>query len=136
MGLPEICDGLATRFATISGLRAHAEPPPVVNPPAIIIGDPMSGSYDMALGNGGVAHRMSAILLVTQAGGKVRALEAVKGYIAATGAQSIRAALQADVTLGGAADSSRVVGYHDIGVIEYAGTPFMGVILDIEAWES
>ena len=136
MGLAEICDGLAVRFATISGLRAHAEPPSVVNPPAIIIGDPMSGEYDMAMGNGGVAHRMTAILLVTKAGGTVRALEAVKAYIAASGASSIRAALQGDLTLGGAADTCRLVGYHDIGVIEYAGSEFMGCMFDVAVWES
>lgn len=136
MGLDEICVGFAARFATIQGLRAHAEPPPVVNPPAIVIGDPMNGTYDMAMANGGVVHRMTAILLLTQAGGKVRAVEAVKAYIAKSGNLSIRAAVQGDVTLGGSASTARVVGYRDVGIIEYAGTAYMGCIFDLEAWEA
>jgi DNA-binding NtrC family response regulator len=62
------------------------------------------------------------------------AQDAVDQYLNSTGALSIKAAVEADVTLGGAAYTSRVTGWSDYGTIVIGGTEYMGARLSVEAW--
>jgi hypothetical protein len=56
----------------------------------------------------------------------------IDDLVSPDGALSVRAALDADPTLGGVAHSSRVVEARDFGVYEVAGVGYIGGELEIE----
>lgn len=120
-----IADGLQARLATISGLRAYSEWPDQLNVPAGIVlpGEPFledatfDGNYDATY---------DLLLLVNKASGDVRGTRALYAYMASTGTLSVRAALDGDTTLGGAAHDlihMQVFGY---GEYTHGTVPYLG----------
>ena len=57
-------------------------------------------------------------------------------YLATTGALSVRAAVEGDVTLGGAADTLAVLGFRDYGGLSLGGggPEYLGVRFDVAVW--
>lgn len=62
------------------------------------------------------------------------AYDAVDAYLAPTGALSVKAAVEADVTLGGTAHTSRVTGFSDYGTMVISGIEYLGARMTVEAW--
>ena len=59
--------------------------------------------------------------------------DSLDSYLAASGANSIKAAIEGDTTLGGAAMSVRVVSATEYGEYEVTqGTSFLGVTFNVE----
>lgn len=91
--------GLKDRLATISGLRTFAFQPDYANPP---YGFPRIDeiSYHGAMGGGDVVY--DGIIQIVVGGVSDRLTQnLLDGYASYSGATSIRAALEADKTLGG-----------------------------------
>lgn len=119
-----IRDGLKTRLATIIGLRAHDTAPGQVQPPAAIV-TPGTIQFDSTMARGADDFTFVITLLVSAAVDRT-AQDALDAYLAGSGAKSVKAAVEADVSLGGAAHFARVVGVNQYGLIEYGGVQYLG----------
>lgn len=125
--LVAVRDGLATRLAAISGLRVYDTVPDSVAVPAAVVtiapGDFLD--YDVTLSDGADNLHFSVLLLVSKASERA-GQDQLDGYLAPTGASSVKAALEGDNTLGGvsqwvAVSSARNYGYRTVGDTEYLG---------------
>ena len=136
MTIKTLRTGLAARVATISGMGAYDTIPATAQAPCVLV-QLLSADYDQAMADGGMMVRFDLVLLACQVGTAYDvAQDAVDQYLNSTGALSIKAAVEADVTLGGAAYTSRVTGWSDYGTIVIGGTEYMGARLSVEAWPS
>ena len=133
--LRDIRMGLRTQLETVSDLRAYDVWPPTINPPAAMV-RPLGGTFHEDL-NGSVLYQFEIVLLL-QLGMQIPAQEQLDAYIATDGALSILYALESDPSLGGAADSTSVTGWRDVGTMRVGadengnGPEYMGVRFDVE----
>jgi hypothetical protein len=98
--------GLATNLATISGLRSSATVPDAPNPPIAVV-LPQGISFDSSFARGVDEYTFLVLVIV----GRVdeRSAQAkLDGYCDPTGSASVKTAIEADKTLGGASYSLRV----------------------------
>tara|TARA_R110000823_G_scaffold256557_4_gene378439 strand:- start:1062 stop:1469 length:408 start_codon:yes stop_codon:yes gene_type:complete len=95
----QIAAGLTARLATISGLRTFTSQPEQIQPP---VGYPVLNSIEFhrAFRGGDVVSNWSLVVIVGRWTDS-RAHLALDGYLSYSGASSIRAAVEADPTLGG-----------------------------------
>jgi hypothetical protein len=129
--IAEVRTGLAARLATITGLRVYPVWPDSLNTPAAIV-RPTSHDFGDDFSDDATIH-IEIILLAAAIGPGIAAAEATLDlYLAATGSQSIKQAIEGDVTLGDKVDSTRVIGWRDYGPIEESGLLFLGCRVDIE----
>lgn len=97
---------LATRLATISGLRVADHLPEQVMPPMAVI-QLQSVNYHRAM-NGGLSEWAFVVSLVAGRMGDRSAQLSLDGWMAWSGSSSVRAAVEADRTLGGACNTLKV----------------------------
>jgi hypothetical protein len=126
--LPQLMDALAARLDSI-GLRASAESPGSINPPAAIVGVPPIPEYRAAFGRGTVYLRGWPITVLTSAKVDRIGQRALATYASWTGDKSVPLALEADPTLGGLIDdlavvSFRPLGLEEVGIIQHFGGVF------------
>ncbi len=127
MSITNIRNGLATRLATISGLRNAATMPDQPNPPVAII-IPQRVSYDTAFADGVNTYTFTVQVIVGRVSERI-SQSLLDGFASATGASSIKAAIEGNKTLGGNAFDVRVTemtAYQSIvvGEITYMGAEF------------
>lgn len=131
----QIRSGLAARLNTISGVRASASWPDTLNLPAAIV-KPTSGQYHQAMGSPGYSQITFEIVFLaasTQLGLK-RGQEALDPYLDASGSQSLKAALEGDLTLGGFAQTLIVTGWSNYGSFAVGEIEYIGAQLTVEVW--
>jgi hypothetical protein len=104
--LSNLRSGLATRLATISGLRTSATIPDQPMPPQAIV-YPERVSYDTALGRGSDEYTFVVMVIVGRVAERT-AQTSLDGYCNPSGNLSIKAAIEGDPTLGGNALDCRV----------------------------
>ena len=130
--MSDIRTALATKIGNITGLRTAATVPDQVNPPiAVII--PERVTYDEAYARGLVVYTFIVQLVV----GKVSERTAqtkLDGFVNPTGSTSIKAAIEADKSLGGVVFDSRVTEMTtytvvQIGDIAYLSCEFRVTVL-------
>ena len=126
-----IRDGLKTRLATIAGLYTHDTIPDDIYPPAAIVGAPTRIAYDMAF-RSPVSRITIPVRVIAGRATERESQDKLDGYISADGASSVRAAIDGDPTLGGAAHSTRVVEARGYGAYEVGAVQYLGVELEIE----
>lgn len=122
--------GLAARLATITGLEAHAVFQGQVTAPAAVV-DVELINFDAS------GARMSddflfVVTLMVGAQVTPQAQANLDAYLAGSGAASVKAAIEGDCTLGGAAQLTRVVGVRKYGLLEYAGVDYCGAEFVVE----
>lgn len=132
--LKDIRDGLETRLATIAGLRAHDTIPDQINVPCAIVGAPETIQYDHTMGRGTDRYTIPVRVYAGRASERA-GQDKIDGYLAGSGANSIKAAIEADRTLGGVAHSTRVTEARGYGTYPIAGVEYLGVefVVDIIA---
>lgn len=133
MSILDICDGIQTRLATISGLSAYSELPDTVTTPGAWV-DLQSEDWHQTLGgSGGLATaRIDVVLMLSRAPGLRQALRTAQEYLAKSGAKSIRAAIEADPTLGGHASSLQVTGWSDLGEMDANDEQLLSARIHVE----
>lgn len=107
MDVNAVMDGLGVRLATISGLRVLDYPAENVPVPCAVVSFPGRVEYDSTMARGADEATFEVHVLV----GRVEARTArdkLAAYMAGSGSSSVKAAIEGDVTLAGAADSLRV----------------------------
>ena len=122
MSIDTIRDGLATNLATISGLRTAADLPDNPSPPIAVV-QLNSIQYDQAMQGGLVVYNFTITVIV----GRVseRSAQNKLNAYASTGSGGIKAALQSDKTLGGAAYDVRLSEMTNVGAINLGEQQYM-----------
>ncbi len=129
--LQTILGGLAARLRTIAGLRAFDYMPEVIAPPTAIVQLPEGINYDLTFGRGADTYDLRVLLLVAK--GTDRAASAnLAGYLNAAGPTSVKAAVEADDTLGGLVDVANVKRARGVGSYTVAGVEYLGATFDVE----
>ncbi len=121
----EIKQGIATALATIPGLRSYAVQPDNLNPP---FAWPMldTVTYNGAMRGGLITHIYTVTVVVGRAAERT-AQNALDGYVSYDSATSIRAALEADRTLGGVVQNLLVESANNISTTEGNDTTYLMV---------
>lgn len=107
--------GLATRLATISGLRTATEQPDTITPPIAIV-NVANVSFDKTFGRGLDEFNFVVTVIVGRVGER-SAQRLLDSYVSSTGASSVKLAIELDRTLGGKCDSLRVTDMRNYGSI-------------------
>ena len=130
--LTSIRDGLKANLETISGLTAYEYVPDWIEPPIALVAPINSLNYDSTMARGADTYEIPVIVYISRVDAQL-SQDTVDGYLASTGATSVKAAIESDPTLGGAAMSVRVISATDYGEYEVTqGTSFLGVTFNIE----
>ena len=134
MSLTTVRAGLATRLQTISGLNVYKTVPTTPQVPAVII-RPTEHDYDLSMANGQDVQRYDVTLLASTGGSPWDvSQDLVDTYLSRTGSTSIKAAIEGDGTLGGAAYATRVLSWRDYGTLSFGTSEFFGVRFTVEVW--
>ena len=130
--LTSIRDGLKANLETISGLTAYEYVPDWIEPPIALVAPINSLNYDSTMARGADTYEIPVIVYISRVDAQL-SQDAVDGYLASSGATSVKAAIESDPTLGGTAMSVRVVNATDYGEYEVTqGTSFLGVTFNVE----
>lgn len=100
--------GLATALDTITGLRSFDYVPDGISPPAAVV-EPIEVSYHEAQVSTGLNYYRAYILVIVGRMSDRSSQDRIDAYLNNTGASSIRAAIEADRTLGGACSTLSVI---------------------------
>jgi hypothetical protein len=121
----QVLTGLKNRLATISGLRTFSYQPSQINPP---IAFPVINqvNYHRAMGGGLVVFDCVVYVIVGRYTDD-RANQDLDDYLAFSGAKSLRAAIEADETLGGVAQSLTVASSTDITSVSQGDAEFLQI---------
>jgi hypothetical protein len=121
----QAASGLATRLATISGLRTFSYQPEQVNPP---MGFPILEEIEFhrAFGGGDVRMRFTVMVIVGRYLDRL-AHSTLDGFLSYSGATSLRAAIEGDTTLGGVAQTLVLDSGMSIGSLTIAEAEFLSV---------
>lgn len=125
-------EGIAAQLDSISGLRIKAfEPDKVAVPSAAIA--LVSIAWDKTMGRGMDSFEFVVRLYASRAtdkGGQNR----IDSYLAGSGPTSVKAAIEADRTLGGVAHTLQVTGVDNYGSYEVGGINYYGVEFAVLIW--
>lgn len=124
--------GLAANLGMISGLQVYENWPDSLVTPCVII-RPTTGTYHEAMGSPGfqsVTFELTVLANATQKGLEI-GQPLLDDYLDLTSSKSIKAAVEADVTLGGASDTLIVTGWTNYGELEIAGIGYLGAVLTV-----
>ncbi len=135
IGMPDIdlvCERLAQAAKAVDGLRTSPIPEDAVEPPLFVVVGPESIDYlTMMRATSGLTF---AGLVYVSRGSNRAGWKLLRGYQATSGPTSLRAALEADPTLGGACSTMQVVGWAEPGQYDVGGVAYLGARLNIQVW--
>lgn len=139
MGLQAIAEGLADALRAVEGLeRVYVWRPQVVAVPCAVVESPPAWDYDRTFGHPALTRWEMTVTVLTCAVDAPNAGERLAAFIDAGGPKSVRAAIEADPSLGGACDTvvmspeGRVA--NQSGVANIAGIDYMVVRLNFDVW--
>ncbi len=127
--LPNIVAGLGNALRTIAGLRVYNYPPNSVESPAAVISIPET-PYDLTTSESGFQWTFDVWVFVGKADDRTAAAK-ILTYLDSTGISSIRAAIEADRTLGDRCDSVSVLSA-DPQIASVAGTEYLAIQYIVE----
>ncbi len=107
---------------TITGLEALAYIPEIIVPPMALV-DQLEIDFDSANARGLDMAHVDVILIVARMDAQ-SGQDALDGYLAGTGSGSVKTAIEADKTLGGACSTLRVLSANP-GTYQSAGIDFL-----------
>lgn len=121
---------LATAVDAIAGLRVFEYPPDAISPPAAVVAWPETVEYDVTAGRGSDRLAIPVQVMVGRVSDRASSA-AVCAYLAGTGAASVKAAIESDVTLGAVVDTVRVQ-EAEVVVVTIGGTDYVAAIFTVE----
>lgn len=121
-------DGIATRLATVNGLRVSATYLDAPRPPVAMV-LPERIAYDLDGSRGADQFFFTVSLLVGRADDRA-AQRNIDDYV--VGTNSVKKAIEADRTLGGAADTCRVTEMRNYGQVSVGDVVYLGVEFEVE----
>ena len=126
--------GLATQLK-VGSLYTHSTWPGIPTKPCVIV-QRCEPEFDQTLGPSTVVRYSVELAVLCLATALIDAQVELDTYLSPTGTASLHAAIQADPTLGGVADSSWIVRVRDAGEMSANGQDVIGAIVDAEVWSS
>lgn len=130
-----IRDGLADRLRTIPPLTVHTNVPDNITPPAAVITPGFEGEptirFDSTMARGADDFLFTVTLLIQYADDRA-AQEELDAYLAGSGAQSVKALIEGDESLGGVAHFAHVTEVRNYGPVTYGEVRFLGVDFGVE----
>lgn len=122
--LTDIREDMASRLKEIPGLFCYDRIPGRIEPPAAVVGMPDPLTYNLTYGPTAGTYLIPVRLYVARVDAE-EAQSILDQYIAPTGSQSIKAALEA-TTVTGCWHSLTVVQVGEFGSYEIGGVPYLG----------
>ena len=127
--LSSIRSGIATNLGNISSLTVFGFVPDSIEPPTAVVGVVDNIEYDTSMARGADTYSIPVFLYVSRVDAQ-DAQDTLDGFLASSGSSSVKTQIESDVTLGGVANSARVVeadnyGVYTINNIDYLGVEFM-----------
>ena len=124
---------IATNLATVSGLRTAATVPDQINPPVAVV-MPTSITYDLAFArSGGDEYEFSVMVIVGRVDERM-AQNKLDLYCSGTGSQSIKAGIESDRTLGGAAFDCRVTSLRNYNQVSVADVTYLAAEFAVQVF--
>ena len=127
----QVRDGLKTRLQTISGLRVYELIPEPITPPCAVVGQ-LDFTFDIDNARG-LDQANVDIYVIVQRFSERAGQDKLDGYLAGTGATSIKAAIEGDRTLGGTCQTLRVIGAES-GTYDSQSVTFLSYRYRLTIW--
>ena len=126
----QVATGLATRLATISGLRTYTYQPEQLNPPFAY---PQINrvEYHRAFGGGDVVMDWTIHVVVGRYTDRT-AHALLDDFLSYSGTKSVRSVIEGDTTLGGVCQTLIVRSGADITSLDAGGAEFLQIQLQVE----
>ena len=126
--LSSIRSRIATNLGNISSLTVFGFVPDSIEPPTAVVGVVDNIEYDTSMSRGADTYTIPVFLYVSRVDAQ-DAQDTLDAFLASTGSSSVKAQVESDITLGGEAQSVRVVeadnyGVYTINNIDYLGCEF------------
>ena len=127
--LSSIRSGIATNLENISSLTVFGFVPDSIEPPTAVVGVVDTLEYDSTMARGADSYNIPVFLYVSRIDAQ-DSQDTLDAFLASSGSSSVKAQVESDITLGGQAQSVRVVeadnyGVYTINNIDYLGVEFM-----------
>jgi hypothetical protein len=127
----QVRDGLKTRLQTITGLRVYEVIPEPLTPPCAVVGQ-LDFTFDIDNARG-LDQANVDIYVIVQRFSERAGQDKLDGYLAGTGATSIKTAIEGDRTLGGTCQTLRVVGAES-GTYDSQSVTFLSYRYRLTIW--
>jgi len=132
--IAELRAGLVDRLTTIQGLQVYGAEPGSITPPAAVVVTP-SITYHASFAADGALKQYSFRIMVLVAQGLLdEAAHSLDEFADPTGVRSIRAAVEADTTLNGYAESLIVTDFRPLNAEEVASLQYWGGSFDVTVY--
>jgi hypothetical protein len=132
LAVPEVMAGIGNRLRTLEGLRVFDYPADNLSPPMAVVAFPEGDvEYDAQ----GHADRAEFVVFVVVGRVSERSgYAALAAYMSGSGTSSVKAAIEADPTLGGAADggTTRVTSSRIESVVTSAGVEYLAASFSVD----
>lgn len=129
--LTNIRNEIKNNLANISTLSVYGYVPDMVEPPTAVVGVMETINYDASMQRGADRYEIPVYLYVSRVDAQ-DSQETLDGYLASSGATSVKAQVESDTTLNGEAQSVRVVSASNYGVYEINNVAYLGVEFIVE----
>lgn len=130
--LSDIRRGLVGQLALVRGLRVSEHVPEQVNPPAAII-TRAEVDYTQNM-SGGLTQWSMQIQLIAGRMADQQSQRQIDAWLSWDGDQSVRQAIEADRTLGGNCQTSRVTSADALSSVQVGDSEYIGVTVAVTVW--
>jgi len=132
MALSDIRAAMGTALSAVPNLRVRELIPALVTPPMAVV-SPSSIEYDLNAQNGVNRYLFTVTVFVVKADDRAAQLR-VDPFVAPTGTGSIKAALEADRTLGGVVNTLRVTDVNNYSSADANDVLYLAVDFQVEVY--
>ena len=129
--LTDIRNAIKTNLANITSLTVFGFVPDSIQPPTAIVGVVESVNYDLTESRGADRYEIPVFLYVSRVDAQ-DSQETLDGFLASSGSSSVKTQIESDITLGGVAQSVRVVEADNYGVYTINNIDYLGVEFTVE----
>ena len=129
--LSSIRQGIGTNLGSISSLSVYNFMPDFLEPPCAVVGVMDLVQYDMSMSRGTDKYEIPVLVVVSRVDAQ-DSQDTLDGFLANTGSNSVKTAIESDVTLGGIVSTTRVVEARDYGVYNMNNTDYLACNFIVE----
>jgi len=130
--LSDLKQGLADRLATVPRLRVAPQIPEQVNPPVAVVSRAQVNYHrDMA---GGTTEWTMQVQLIAGRMAERQSQRTIDAWLSWDGPKSVRAAIEADGTLGGVALDTVVTDADALTTFQIGDSEYIGVTMNVTVW--
>ena len=129
--LTNIRNEIKNNLANITSLSVYGYVPDSIEPPTAVVGVMEAIDYDASMQRGADRYDIPVYLYVSRVDAQ-DSQETLDGYLASSGASSVKAQIESDSTLNGQAQSVRVASASNYGVYNINNISYLGVEFIVE----